>query len=472
MAKFVMNGPIETRRQALGFMSSRINYERASAGKYSAGGFKLQRMRRLLDLLDNPQHQLPTIHIAGTKGKGSTAVMIAEMLSAAGYTTGLFTSPHVSEFEERMRVDGVGPSELELVSLLNAVIEPVRTMERSPDSMSPTYFELATAMAWLYFVRKEAQFVVLEVGLGGRLDATNICSPVATVITNISFDHTAVLGNRLSQIAAEKGGIIKSGIPVFSGVDGRESQAVVEEICRTRGAPLYELGRDFHLSGRSVCRWGELANRPGDALGCAQLVDVSTPWRNWSDVPLSLAGDHQAINAAVSLAVVDWLDHGGHLVSPSAVHRGMARLEWPLRIEVLGAKPTVVVDAAHNTASAAALIRTLNSEFEARQRILVFAVTSDKDVAGLLRQLVPQFDTIILTQYVNNPRAVPTEELAAMFQKTFDRPAISAADPLEAWNTASALAKRDDLICITGSFFLAAEVRELIGGRSLLAVRT
>jgi len=468
----LMGGPIETRRQALDFLGSRINYERSSGREYSAGGFKLQRMRRLLNLLDDPQDRLPAIHIAGTKGKGSTAVMIAEMLSAAGYRTGLFTSPHVNEFEERMRVDGSGPSESELASLLNAVIEPVTEMERSPDSMSPTYFEIATAMAWLYFVRKEAEFVVLEVGLGGRLDATNICSPVASVITNISRDHTAVLGNRLAQIASEKGGIVKSGIPVFSGVSGHEAQSVVEEICRVRGARLYELGRDFRLSGRSVCRRRESGNRQADSLRCAQLVDVSTPWRTWSDVPLPLAGEHQAQNAAVSLAVVDLLDHLGRRVSASAVHRGMARLEWPLRIEVLSEQPTVVVDAAHNTASAAALIRTLNEEFEARQRILVFAVTGDKDIAGLLRQLVPQFETIILTQYVSNPRAVPVEQLTAMFRQTWDRTAISAADPLGAWNMARALAKRDDLICITGSFFLAAEVRELIRGQSFAAVRT
>ena len=221
--------PVQTYEQAIGFLFDRTNFERTPA--FSKQDFKLDRMRRLLELLDNPQSRLPCIHIAGTKGKGSTAIMLAEMLSAAGHRVGLYTSPHVEAFEERMQVAGQRPTPDQIVDLVRRVQVAVRQCESDPQPFNPTFFEVTTALAWLFFETQQTEIVVLEVGLGGRLDSTNVCSPLTCVLTTISRDHTQMLGSTLSQIAAEKAGIVKPRVPVISGVIGDEAQAVIEETC-------------------------------------------------------------------------------------------------------------------------------------------------------------------------------------------------------------------------------------------------
>ena len=451
------------RSQALIFLFSRTDYGRTAHSRGAAGCFKLDRMQRLLERLGDPQQQLPAVHIAGTKGKGSTAVMVAGMLSATGFRTGLFTSPHVHNFEERMRVDGATPTEQELVEVANLVIEAVTAMDRLSDGMQPTYFEIATAMAWLFFTRRQVDLVVLEVGLGGRLDATNLCSPVVTVITNISLDHTAVLGTTLASIAGEKAGIVKPNVPLVSGVVAPEARAVVHDVCRTQNVPLYELGRDIELRAREILPGGTSAGENVAVLRRrGQRLEIETPWRTWSQVELPLAGEHQAQNAAIAVAVIDLLDKQGRSVSMEAARNGLARLSWPLRIEVLREQPTVVVDAAHNVASATALIRTLDAEFPADRSLLVFAATRDKDFGGMLEQLHHRFETIILTTYTNNPRGVPVEQLADILREQCGRNALLATDPQTAWDMAFSSAAPTDLICITGSFFLAAEMREMV----------
>jgi dihydrofolate synthase/folylpolyglutamate synthase len=232
--------------EAIEFIYGRINYERVAGVAYSADDGKLERMRRLLKLLGHPEERLPVVHIAGTKGKGSTSVMTAGILSAAGYRTGLFTSPHVSAFEERMVVDGQRPTREHLVDLVNRLLESVETMDAAAVGGGPTYFELATALAWLYFLDQRAEVAVLEVGLGGRLDATNVCHPLVGVITNIRRDHTNVLGSSLAQIAAEKAGIVKPGIPMLSGVAHGPAGDVVKRVCRLQGSPLFRLGAEIN----------------------------------------------------------------------------------------------------------------------------------------------------------------------------------------------------------------------------------
>ena len=203
-----MTRPVDTYTQALDFLFHRINYERIQSTSYSVGDLKLSRMRSLLDRLRNPEAEIPAVHIAGTKGKGSTATMVASLLAASGYRVGLFTSPHLTRFEERMTVNGRMPTEDEVVALVNELLEPVAELDQQLGGMNPTYFEITTAMAWLYFRQQQAEIVVLEVGLGGRLDATNLCRPEVCVITSISRDHTHLLGSDIDQIAREKGGII------------------------------------------------------------------------------------------------------------------------------------------------------------------------------------------------------------------------------------------------------------------------
>ena len=467
-----MPRPIQTRGQALSFLFSRIDYERTTHSRDAAGCFKLDRMQQLLERLGDPQRQLPAVHIAGTKGKGSTAVMVAEMLSAAGYRSGLFTSPHIHDFEERMRVDGATPTEQELVEVTNRVLEAVAAMDQLPDGMQPTYFEIATAMAWLFFALRQVDVVVLEVGLGGRLDATNLCSPLVTVITNISLDHTAVLGTTLASIAGEKAGIVKPNVPVVSGVVAPEARAVVHDVCSTQNVPLYELGRDFELTGREIVTGGKSAGETETVLRRGQRLEIQTPWRTWFGVELPLAGEHQAQNAAIAIAVIDLLDKRGRSVSMDAARKGLTRLSWPLRIEVLRERPTVLVDAAHNVASATALIRTLEAEFPAERSVLVFAATRDKDFGGMLQQLHHRFETIILTAYTSNPRGVPVEQLATVVREQCGRNALLAADPQAAWEMAMSAAAANDLICVTGSFFLAAEMREMIRKKEAPATAT
>ncbi len=453
---------LRTYDEAIEFIFGRINYERVAGVAYSADDGKLERMRRLLALLDRPDERLPAVHIAGTKGKGSTSVMTAGILSAAGYRTGLFTSPHVAAFEERMVVDGQPPTPNHIVDLANRLVGPVERMDAGSEGGGPTYFELATALAWLYFLDQKAEIAVLEVGLGGRLDATNICRPIVGMITNISRDHTNVLGSSVAQIAAEKAGIVKPGIPLISGVASGPAGDVVEQVCRRQESPLFRLGDEIKWRPSQN---GERVSRTPSFADGQMKIDVETPWGRADDVPVSLLGSHQGANAALAVAAARLLATRSWTIPSRAIHDGMAAVRWPARIEVVASSPIVVVDAAHNWASTQALIDTLDDHFPGRRRILVFAATKDKDVSGLLRLLVPRFDTVILTQYHTNPRAVPAEELLALVQATSLRSCHLAADATLAWDMARRLAAPDDLVCVTGSFFIATEIRRMLLGQ-------
>jgi dihydrofolate synthase/folylpolyglutamate synthase len=449
-----MSGNVESYEQAVEFLFNRVNFERLSGMQYSADDFKLDRMRELLRRLGDPHEAVPAVHIAGTKGKGSTAALTAAVLSAAGIRVGLFTSPHISAFEERMAVDGVIPSPGELVELVRHVAQVVAELDKLPGHMSPTYFEIATAMAWLYFREQRAEIAVLEVGMGGRLDATNLCRSAVCIVTTISRDHTRQLGSRLDQIAREKAGIIKAEVPVVSGVMDDQARAVVVEACRRLNAPLFELGREFQYRYRPA--------RIGSQRAEESSVDITTRSHAWHDLNMPLVGEHQARNLALAAMTVELLSEQGWKIPASAVAAGLARLRWPGRIEVLGRAPTVIVDAAHNWEAVAVLLRTLEESFEARRRVLIFAATRDKDVSGMLRQLLPRFDTVVITCFQNNPRHVPVDVLAETVRGLTDQMFHSVPDAASAWKLARRFATADDLICVTGSFFLAAEVRELI----------
>jgi dihydrofolate synthase/folylpolyglutamate synthase len=442
--------------QAIEFLFSRVNFERLSGMQYSADDFKLDRMRELLRRLGNPQEVIPAVHIAGTKGKGSTAALIAQILSTAGIRTALFTSPHISAFEERMAVDGVIPARDELARLVERVWGVVADLDKTPGQMSPTYFEIATAMAWLYFRERQAEIAVLEVGMGGRLDATNVCRPAVSVITTISRDHTRQLGSRLEQIAREKAGIVKPHVPVVSGVTAEPGRSVIVETCHAQAAPLFLLGRDFDCDYQPG-----VIGPPGAGPGSC-LATVRTARAVWTDLPLPLVGEHQARNLALAAAAVERLQEQGWQIPTAAVAAGTAQLRWPGRIEVLGRAPTIVVDAAHNWEAIAALLRTLDESFPARRRVLIFAATRDKDVSGMLRQLLPRFDSVVFTSFQSNPRHVPVETLAGIARQLTNEPLHTTPDPAAAWKLAGRFAGPADLICVTGSFFIAAELRELI----------
>ena len=443
---------------ALAYLYGRIDYERAVAMPYGSGELKLDRMRELLARLGNPQDRLPIVHVAGTKGKGSTSAMIAAALSAAGFRTGLFTSPHLERLEERFMVDGRPCSAAELVTLVDKLRPIVAEMDQHAlagnGDTCPTYFELTTAIAWLHFIERGVDIAVVEVGLGGRLDSTNVCRPQLTVITSISFDHMKQLGNTLEAIAREKAGIIKPGVPAVSGVTDEGPRREIEQICRQRGAPLVQLGRDFDFVYHPARQVDE-----NPAWPSIDFAYAAGDGGRRDRVLLSLLGSHQAANAALALASLDRLVEQGWNIPEAAIRQGLTDLRWPARVEVVARRPTLVLDAAHNVASIAALVQTLRESFSARQRVLVFATTQEKQVAEMLSVLLPEFDRVVFTRYLNNPRGVPPQELAVLARRIADIPLHVCVDPASAWQTVRELAGDDDLICVTGSFFIAAEMR-------------
>ncbi len=507
---------------------------------------KLDRMRELLGRLGDPHEAVPTVHVAGTKGKGSTSAMIAAVLSAAGYRTGLFTSPHLDRVEERIAIDGRPCSADELAELVERVRPAVEAMDqaagsaardqgsgvrdqgtesanpeisnlkspnlkspnlqifKSPNQHGPTYFEIVTAMAFDHFRRRGVDAAVLEVGLGGRLDSTNVCSPCVTIITSISFDHTKQLGDTLASIAAEKAGIIKPGVPVISGVVADEPRETIRRIAGKNGCRLVELGVDFrfdyhpprHLErAASPARFDFQYGKP--RLSVAEPAPTATSGRGFTTIEISLLGRHQAANAAVALAALEELRQSGWTIPEAAIRRGLAEVVWPARVEIVARRPTVVLDAAHNVASIAALVEVLDESFSTARRLLIFATTQEKDHRGMLQRLLGRFDHVIFTRYSDNPRSVPPAELLEL-AKSIGRgsssatgwggsltatPAIAsplplgegpgvrattmeiAATPAEAWAAVRRVATPDDLICITGSFFLASEMRTHIAER-------
>ncbi|NLS94699.1 MAG: bifunctional folylpolyglutamate synthase/dihydrofolate synthase [Planctomycetaceae bacterium] len=463
-----MSSPLETdvlltrRQAAIRYLYGRINYERLPSIPYHDRTFKLDRMHELLDRLGNPDRTMKIVHVAGTKGKGSTSVMIGSILRAAGRRVGLFTSPHLERIEERMVVDGIECPAEEFVDLLDTLVPIIEAMDREREPIDgqpdgPTYFEITTAMALLHFLRCRADTAVLEVGLGGRLDSTNVCRPEVSVITSISFDHMQQLGGTLELIAREKAGIVKPGVPLVSGATAREPREAIREVCLAQGSRIMELGIDFDVEYRAP---RELDR--DDAPGEIDFVDRSDSEVCRRDaVSLGLVGRHQACNAAVALATIGELRRQGWQISDEAVRAGLAAARCPVRVEVVSRRPAVIVDAAHNAASIEALVATLEESFAPRRTILVFGTTQEKDVRGMLETLLPRFDEVLLTRYQHNPRAIPPQELAELAGRLTGRACRVCSRPDEAWQVARGLAADDDLICITGSFYLATEMRQL-----------
>jgi dihydrofolate synthase/folylpolyglutamate synthase len=428
-----------------------INYEQRAP---LPEDLRLEGMHRLLEALGDPHRQLRIVHVAGSKGKGSVSAMLAAILQKAGYRTGLFTSPHLIEPEERFQIDGVSIAPGELAELMGEIRSAVVSRQ-----LQPTFFEIATALGFLYFQRGQVEVAVLEVGLGGRLDSTNVCLPEVAIITSISFDHMKQLGNTLESIAREKAGIFKPDRPALSGVTDPAVAAVIAEAARLRGTPLRELNVDFWYRYQRA----QLLNpgTPGLPERRAR-VKVTTWKREWPWLELSLVGEHQAANAAVALAAVDTLREGGWQISEQAVAAGLTAVQWPSRIEILGRSPWTILDCAHNTASAQALVAALAEVFPPTRRVLVFASSSDKEVSAILGILAPYFAYACFTQYSINPRAVPPDQLAHWWKEHLGGDCSCHRIAGEALAEARRHVGPAELLCVTGSVFLAGELRPLL----------
>lgn len=506
----------------------RINYERTV--RDGTDHFKLQSIRTLLERADQPHFKYPVIHVAGTKGKGSTATMIASILTAAGKKTGLYTSPHLETIRQRISIDNqwisnealeetLGQLEPHIVEMDRVADQPAGEDQASTDQtkssqekITPplkrlTFFEIITATAMLYFANQQCDAVVLEVGLGGRLDSTNVCQPDIAVITNISLDHTRQLGSTTDKIAYEKAGIIKQGIPIVSGATEELASKTIQRIAKERNAKLVLLDRDFHVSDEANDE--RTGPKAFDVEGtfptesCDQVEDRR--FAKHTKLTLSMLGKHQRTNAALAVATIETLNANlvpasGQSVnrppvwkiSNEAIRAGLQNASLMGRTEIASESPTIVLDIAHNVASIKAMLTTLQDELPrwpsyATKR-MVFSTSRDKDCRGMLEMILAAFDEVILTEYDLNPRATKTTKLLKVAQESLakqshsnelalddDEPSDSntpnsskagckitvCQKPESAWQYASDLTGENDLLCIAGSAFLIAELGRL-----------
>jgi dihydrofolate synthase / folylpolyglutamate synthase len=442
-----------TYQQALDYLYSFIDYSLQRNFTYTSANLDLRRVHAFLDLLGNPHRRYPVIHIAGTKGKGSVSAMMASALQADGYRTGLYTSPHLADFCERIRVDGknIEPARLaEMVDRIEA------TMDKVPGL---TTFELTTAIGFLFFAEEKVEAAVVEVGLGGRLDATNVVEPLVSVITSLSYDHTKILGNTLTEIAGEKAGIIKPGIPFVSAPQEAEAMQVLRAAAEQRGSPMVLVGRDWHFSphrhsleGQSFYIWPA-----GDQAIIDQMLAQGQELE-WApaqfDIPL--LGYHQVVNAAVAYAALRTASERGLRVTERGIRAGFQSVQWPGRFQVISRYPFVVVDSAHNRDSARKLRTALDDYFPLRRVVLLLGASDDKDIDGILDELLPRVARVVTTQ-TTHPRAAETEALAEKIRAR-GCPVEGVQEPAQALAQALRQTGREDVLLSAGSVFLAAAV--------------
>ncbi len=426
--------------QTLTDIFSHVDYSRSRQHPYNAETYNLDRMRELCARLGNPQDQFSSLHIAGSKGKGSTAAMAEAILRAAGYKTGLYTSPHMHTFRERIRINGALIEREELVKLWAELRPHAKALHNT------TTFEIITALAFMHFAGQQVDWAVLEVGLGGRLDATNVVRPRACAITSLSYEHTDLLGHTLSLIAFEKAGIIKPGAAVTVGPQEDEAMAVIRNVARTAGAEIWQVGREWRYQVHHADQHG-------------LSIDITGPDAHYSDLHIALCGLHQAANATVAVSLIESMRRRGLPVHEQHIRRGLASTYWPGRLEVLGHEPTLLIDSAHTRQSAERLAAALDL-YPHQRLILLFGASADKDIAGMLRILATRAAGIVVTRSTH-PRAADPQNMAALARDIVPSvPVHITKDIPQALTLARSLASESDLILASGSIFVVAGVRE------------
>ncbi len=444
---------ISTYQQALDYLYSFIDYSLQRTYQYSDHTFDLGRVHALLAMLGDPHRKYAVIHVAGTKGKGSVSAMADSVLRAAGFRTGFYSSPHLIDFCERIRMGGRPIPHERLTELVDGLQEAVGKVP------GLTTFEISTAAAFQYFAQERADVVVVEVGLGGRLDATNVVTPQVAVITSLSYDHTHLLGNTLAEIAYEKAGIIKPEIPVVSSPQEGEAMRVLLDVTRQRNAPLTLVGRDWHFAPRSHDLQGQsfyLWSAREQTLMDEMLDRSGEP--QWMPLryEIPLLGYHQAINAVTAVAALQVLKERGWNIPEAAIAKGLRSVRWEGRFQVLRRAPLVIVNSAHNRDSARRLRNALDDYVPGRQVVLLFGASDDKDIPGMLDELSPRILRLVATRSTH-PRAADPERIASLARER-GFPAEVQSDPAQALERALRLAGSDGVLLSAGSLFVAGAV--------------
>jgi dihydrofolate synthase / folylpolyglutamate synthase len=443
-------------QEALDYIYSFIDYSLKRTFRYSPENFNLTRMEKLAASLGDPHQMYPIIHVAGTKGKGSVAAMCASILQAAGYRVGFYTSPHLQDFVERIQLNGEPVSHTDLVDLVEEMKPHIAAIPEL------TTFEITTALAMQYFARQGASAAVFEVGLGGRLDATNIVMPKVSVITSISYDHTYVLGDTLTEIAGEKAGIIKPGVPVVMAPQEDEARQAITDIARQRNSPLIEVGKDYLFSAQSHSLDGQTFQvwSSTEKATIAEFIGTNGKRGRQAELfTLPLLGNHQVVNAATAYAALQTARQMGFEISLDAFRRGFDSVVWPGRFEILRRNPPLVVDSAHNRDSALKLRQTLDEYYPGYPIVLVFGASEDKDIQGMFAELLPRVESVIATQSIH-PRAIDPHQLVEL-TRPYGIPARAVPRIEDALLQALQDAQHERVVLVTGSLFIVAGARHV-----------
>ncbi|HPS51979.1 MAG TPA: folylpolyglutamate synthase/dihydrofolate synthase family protein [Phycisphaerae bacterium] len=443
--------------QALKYLFSLTDYEQMLRVRYNRDTFSLDRMEKLLKKIGNPHKKIKSVHIAGTKGKGSTSMMLASMLQHCGYKVGLYTSPHICDVRERISINGECIAKPELSALIAKISSHVEQMKKD----RPTFFEIFTAIAFMYFADKKIDIAVIETGLGGRLDSTNVIQPEVCGITSISMDHMHQLGNTLADIAREKAGIFKPQIPVISAPQNPIAKRVMKKVASEVKSPLFFAGDEIEFSYRVESSRTE---------GCHTRVCLTTPSSKFEHLAVPVLGEHQAINCGLALALLDVLKQKGMKIDDKQALYGLERVYLPGRMEIIKTEPQILVDGAHNAASIKALIRGIGQHIPYDSMVMIFGCAADKDIRGMMEQIATGADKLIFTKSSTSPRAADPHELAEVYAEMTDGRIAQVTNSLkQALEIAYSAVSREDIICITGSFYLVGEAKIMLQNPVILA---
>ena len=455
---------LRTFEQAQAYLLDRPNFERVRQDRIDADAFKLDRMHAILDALGNPHKSFRSVHIAGSKGKGSVCEMLASALGACGYAVGVYTSPHLVRINERMRVNDCAISDSDFVMMTNHCRDAARSL--TAQWGEATFFELTTAMAFCYFLHQAVDLAVIEVGLGGRLDCTNVITPEVCGLASIQLEHTEILGSTLEQIAREKVGIMKPGVPFVSVPQEPGVLDVLRSQAESLDATLTVLGEDTEYS----CRF-----ESDHKLGPHTRICVTSPENGYEHIAVPLKGEHQAANCGLTLALLSQLSARGFVAPEQEVALGLSRTPASGRLELVCDSPRVLVDTAHTPESMRCLVRAIGAHLRFDSLVVIFGCSADKDADDMLVEIARGADKVIFTRAEDNPRAMDPKELAVRFREKTTTMCQVVPDLKSAINTAARAVGRDDLILVTGSCFIVGEAKRLFeirAGRTRAAQST